>query len=55
MSLLIIIENIINLSPILINNGTFTTAPVDKVAGFVPPPDVSPLRPGSVSVTSRIT
>src|SRR5579871_2781422 len=31
------------------------TAPVDKTADFPPPPEVSPLRPGSVSVISSST
>ena len=42
-------------SPICTNNGTFTTAPVLKVAGLPPVPAVSPLRPGSVSTISNST
>src|SRR5690554_5008662 len=42
-------------SPICTNNGTRTTAPVDKVAGLPPVPAVSPFRPGSVSVISNST
>ena len=40
---------------LLINSGTFTIAPVDKVAGFEPPVAVSPLSPGSVSTMSKST
>jgi hypothetical protein len=37
-------------------SGTWITAPVSSVAGLVPPPEaVSPLTPGSVSVTWRLT
>src|SRR5262249_8128016 len=43
------------LSPTLTNSGTWTTAPVSSVAGFVTFETVSPLTPGSVSVTSRTT
>src|SRR5690606_3862595 len=32
------------------NSGTRTTAPVSRVAGLPPPPEVSPRTPGSVSV-----
>lgn len=42
-------------SPIWINKGTRTTAPVLNVAGFPPVPAVSPFRPGSVSTTSNST
>lgn len=35
-------------SPIFINNGTKTTAPVSRVAGFVPPPAITfPFRENS--------
>src|SRR5690606_25473449 len=34
----------------LTNSGTRTPAPVSSVAGLPPPPEVSPRRPGSVSV-----
>src|SRR6185437_10336592 len=43
------------LSPTFTNSGTCTTAPVSSVAGLVTLETVSPLIPGSVSVTSRIT
>src|SRR5690554_2503056 len=42
-------------SPIVINSGTLTTAPVDRVAGLEPPWAVSPFMPGSVSTTSSST
>src|SRR5690554_490836 len=42
-------------SPITINRGTLTTAPVESVAGFEPPCAVSPFIPGSVSTTSSST
>ena len=42
----------INLSPWFMKNGTCTVKPVSSSAVFVPPEDVSPLIPGSVSVTS---
>ena len=45
----------LTLSPILMNKGTWTTTPVLNVAGLPPVPAVSPLRPGSVSATSKIT
>ena len=45
----------ISLSPTLMNNGTVTTKPVSRLAVLEPPPEVSPLIPGSVSVTSRTT
>src|SRR5919202_6564727 len=38
-------------SPVLTNSGTWTTAPVSSVAGFVTFETVSPFTPGSVSVT----
>ena len=37
----------------LMKSGTVTTTPVSIFAGLVPPLAVSPLRPGSVSATSR--
>ena len=37
------------------NNGTFISAPVSKVAGFVAFVAVSPLKPGSVSVINNST
>ena len=37
------------------NRGTFIDAPVSTTAGFVAPVAVSPLNPGSVSVTSSYT
>src|SRR5919202_1309188 len=43
------------LSPVLTNNGTWMTLPVSSVAGLVPPVAVSPLKPGSVLVTSSTT
>ena len=43
------------LSPVLINSGTLISAPVSSVAGFVALVAVSPLKPGSVSVTSSST
>ena len=42
-------------SPCWTNNGTRTTAPVSRVAGLPPPPDVSPRTPGSVSVICNST
>src|SRR5690606_25679928 len=42
-------------SPIFINKGTLTTAPVVRVAGLVPPWAVSPFKPGSVCTTSNST
>ena len=40
----------------LTNKGTpLTVYPVESVAGLVPPVAVSPLSPGSVSVTSNST
>ena len=42
-------------SPSSTNNGTLTTAPVSRVAGLLPPWAVSPLTPGSVSVTVNTT
>src|SRR5829696_2564122 len=42
-------------SPTLTKSGTCTTTPVSSVAGLLPPVAVSPLRPGSVSATSRST
>src|SRR5690606_26594811 len=42
-------------SPSWMNSGTFTTAPVSSLAGFDPPDEVSPRRPGSVSTTFRLT
>ena len=39
-------------SPTLTNSGTWTTAPVSSVAGFVTLETVSPFTPGSVSVTA---
>jgi len=36
-------------------SGTAICAPVSRVAGFVPPVERSPCRPGSVWVTSRTT
>jgi len=35
-------------SPVAMNSGTDTVAPVSTVAGFVPPVERSPCRPGSV-------
>src|SRR6185312_14646429 len=35
-------------SPVVTNSGTWISAPVSSVAGFVPPVDRSPCRPGSV-------
>ena len=37
------------------NSGTWTTAPVSRVAGFVTFDTVSPLTPGSVSATASST
>ena len=37
------------------NNGTRTVAPVSSFAGFPPPPEVSPRRPGSVSTIFNST
>src|SRR6266567_4412918 len=45
----------LSLSPTFTNSGTCTTAPVSRVAGFVTFETVSPLTPGSVSVTSSTT
>src|SRR3954465_13437798 len=45
----------LTLSPTLTNIGTWTTAPVSSVAGFVTFETVSPLTPGSVSVTVSST
>src|SRR2546425_9549679 len=42
-------------SPSLRNNGTLTTAPVSRVAGFVPPWAVSPRTPGSVLAIASST
>ena len=42
-------------SPTLTNSGTWTTAPVSSVAGFVTLETVSPLTPGSVSLTVSST
>ena len=43
-------------SPMFTNSGTFTVAPVSRVAGLLPPPEaVSPFTPGSVCVTSSST
>src|SRR6476619_2716451 len=42
-------------SPVFTNIGTLTTAPVSSVAGFVTLETVSPLTPGSVSVTVSST
>src|SRR5205823_6965722 len=42
-------------SPTLTKSGTCTTAPVSSVAGFVTFETVSPLTPGSVSVTASTT
>lgn len=47
--------SMINLSPWLTNKGTFTTKPVSNVAFLEAPVAVSPLIPGSVSVTSSST
>ena len=41
--------------PISTNKGTDTVAPVSTVAGLEAPVAVSPLKPGSVSVTSSST
>jgi len=41
-------------SPMFTKEGTVTTAPVSRVAGFVPPCALS-LAPGSVSVTVSLT
>lgn len=42
-------------SPLSTNKGTFIVAPVSTVAGLVAPVAVSPLKPGSVSITSSST
>ncbi len=42
-------------SPISMNIGTWMVTPVSMVAGLVEPWTVSPLKPGSVSVTSSST
>src|SRR5262245_33627162 len=42
-------------SPSLRNSGTWTTAPVSSVAGFVPPWAVSPRTPGSVRAIASST
>ena len=42
-------------SPSDTNRGTFIIAPVESVAGFVPPVAVSPFTPGSVCVIFRST
>ena len=47
--------SIFRISPSSINKGTRTTAPVDNFAGLTPPLAVSPLTPGSVSITSNST
>jgi hypothetical protein len=47
--------SILSTSPVEMNSGTRTTAPVSRVAGLVPPLEVSPRSPGSVSVTSSTT
>src|SRR6185312_8300021 len=39
----------------LTNSGTRTTAPVSRVAGLPPPPEVSPRTPGSVPTISSVT
>src|SRR5699024_3054195 len=46
---------IVSKSPLFTKKGTCTTKPVSIVAGFEPPLAVSPLIPGSVSVTSKST
>jgi hypothetical protein len=43
------------LSPGFTNSGTWTTAPVSRVAGLVTFETVSPFTPGSVSVTASST
>ena len=43
------------MSPTFTNSGTWITAPVSSVAGFVTFETVSPFTPGSVSVTSSTT
>ncbi len=45
----------ISISPSLMKIGTCTTRPVSNVAGFVTLEAVSPLIPGSVSVTCNST
>src|SRR5256885_9668607 len=42
-------------SPVLTNRGTWTTAPVSRVAGLVTFETVSPFTPGSVSDTASST
>src|SRR5262249_40039607 len=42
-------------SPSFRNSGTWTTAPVSSVAGFVPPWAVSPRTPGSVRAMTSST
>src|SRR5262249_28176184 len=42
-------------SPVEMNSGTATVAPVSTVAGLVPPVDRSPCNPGSVYVISSTT
>src|SRR5690606_1265621 len=42
-------------SPCSTNRGAFTTSPVSSVTGLVAPVRVSPLTPGSASVTSSST
>ena len=37
-------------SPVVMNSGTWTVAPVSSVAGLVPPVERSPWRPGSVDL-----
>ena len=45
----------VTISPSDTNRGTFIIAPVESVAGFVPPVAVSPFTPGSVCVIFRST
>ena len=47
--------SIFNLSPISMNSGTCRVKPVSTVAGLVVLEAVSPLKPGSVAVTSSST
>ena len=48
-----VLVSIFNLSPRFTNKGTYTTAPVSTVQGFVAPVAVLPFSPGSHSVPSH--
>ena len=50
-----VLVSILITSSVSTKSGTYTVAPVSTVAGFVAPVAVSPLKPGSVSVTVSST